>query len=120
MKQLFRQQLKVLEQQHPGAMVVLLNLRGEYLYASPEVRSLLGYTPSEVVGRPATEFAAVEDIPHVELTLQDALLNNESVTVNIRVRTKSGELRPARGQAFSMADPETNEVYILGWVARIP
>jgi PAS domain S-box-containing protein len=116
MKQWFKERLNELERQHPGAMVLLLNGAGEYVYANAQCRRVLGYAPAEVVGRPATDFAATQDISHAELALQDAMLNNESVTVNIRVRTRSGELKPVRGGAARLNDPDTGEVYLAGWV----
>jgi PAS domain S-box-containing protein len=109
-------QLNVLELQHPGAMVVMLNMQGQYVYASSACLAVLGYEPDEVIGHVATEFAATEDIPHVEVTLKDALLNDVSVTVTIRVRTKSGELRLARGGIQKVIDPATDDVYLVGWV----
>ena len=116
MKPFLKQRVEELERQHPGAMVVVLTSTGEYLFASEACRTMLGYEPEEMEGHLATEFAAAEDIPHVQLTLQDAMLNNESVTVNIRVRTKAGELKPAHGAAARVVDPETEAVYLVGWV----
>jgi PAS domain S-box-containing protein len=116
MKPFLKQRVGELERRHPGAMVVALNATGEYLFANDACRTLLGYEPQEVIGHPATAFAAAEDIPHVQVTLQDAMLNNESVTVNIRVRTKAGKLKPVQGAAARVVDPETEEVYLVGWV----
>ncbi|MDB5178574.1 MAG: hypothetical protein JWN01_517 [Patescibacteria group bacterium] len=119
MKQILKERLDELEDQHSEAMVLLLNLAGVYLYVNSRSTAVLGYESREVIGRHALEFAAPEDVPHVELTLQDAILNGESITVSIRVRTKSSELKPVRGSVASFDDPDTGEVYLIGWVAQI-
>jgi PAS domain S-box-containing protein len=112
-------ELTELEQQHPGAMVVLLDMAGRYRYVNRACRALLGYGPEEMLGHIATDYAAPDDIPHVRLVLEDAILNGESVTVSIHVRTKAGELRPARGAIRHLSDPETDEGYLMGWVAAL-
>ena len=118
MKQIFKERLEELERQHPQAMVLLLDGEGNYLYANEHCRDVLGYEPSEVIGRHALDFAAPEDIPHVKLTLQDALLNYESVTVGIQIAAKTGEYVRVQGAAYRLDDPETTEIYLIGWVAR--
>lgn len=118
MKQYLKQRLQELEQQHPDAMVLLLDAEGRYLYVNGRCRDVLGYTSKEIIGRHALEFAATEDIPHAELTLQDAVLNSESVVVRIHVKTKNGELRPVRGGALRINDPDTDDLFIGGWVSK--
>jgi PAS domain S-box-containing protein len=119
MVQKFRRELDELTQQHPGAMVLLLNGRGEYIYVSQECRALLGYEPAEMLGHGALEFAAPEDVAHVEVTLQDAILNGESVTVSIRVRASSRQLIPVRGGIARLNDPESGDTYMIGWVSKV-
>ncbi len=116
---IYKKQLKKLEREHPGALVIFMNMMGVYLYVSSACHDVLGYEPKEVIGHNALEFAAVEDIPHVEIALKDALLNDESVMVNIRVKTKSGELKAARGAAYRVIDHETDRTYLMGWVELI-
>ena len=100
-------------------MVLLLDSTGKYTYVNNKCYELLGYEPAEMVGRPATDFAAAEDIPHVQLALQDAMLNYESVMVQIRVRTKQDDLVPMRGVALRIDDPDDAEnFYMAGWVER--
>jgi PAS domain S-box-containing protein len=119
MNTFIQQRLNDLEDQHPGAMIVLFSMEGVYLYVNNACREVLGYEPDEVIGRPVLDFAAAEDVPHVELTLQDAVLNQESIVVSIRVKTKSGQQCPVRGAAQQVADPETGELYLMGWVQPI-
>jgi PAS domain S-box-containing protein len=116
MNKFIQQRLSNLEHEHPGAMVLLFSIEGKYLYVNEHCRDVLGYEPDEVIGRPVMDFAAAEDIPHVEVTLQDAMLNQESIVVSIRVKTKSGQLRPVRGAAQQIIDPVTVEPYLMGWV----
>lgn len=115
-----QERLSQLKQQQPGAMILVLDLEGTYLYVSEESGQVLGYEPNEVVGHHALEFAAPADVSHGALTLQDALLNGESVTVGIDVLTKAEGPQPIRGAAYRFDDEEAGQTYITGWVARTP
>ncbi|MGA1791142.1 MAG: PAS domain S-box protein [bacterium] len=69
-----------------------LDKKGEMTYISPAVKSLLGYTPSEIIGRSFTEFIHPEDLPNCVKNFQKALMNR-NVSGEYRVLSKSGEIR---------------------------
>jgi PAS domain S-box-containing protein len=73
-------------------VIYTLDARGAITYVSPVIESFLGYSPSEVVGRPFGDFIAPEDVQRQSDNFQK-LASGESLDPNeYRVVTKSGEV----------------------------
>jgi PAS domain S-box-containing protein len=74
-------------------VIYTLDTGGVVTYVSPAIESLLGYRPSEVMGRPFAQFVASEDLERIGTRFRQ-LTSNESTGVNeYRVVTKSGDVR---------------------------
>jgi PAS domain S-box-containing protein len=74
-------------------VIYTLDAGGTITYVSPAIESCLGYSPSEVVGRPVCDLIAPEDAQRQSNNLQ-RLVSGESLDPNeYRVVTKSGEVR---------------------------
>src|SRR5215217_252204 len=63
---------------------------GLYTYASPACRSLLGYEPEELMGRPAREFVHPDDLERTSTTHPLMAQHRGSHTVTYRIRRKDG------------------------------
>lgn len=67
---------------------------GTILYMSPSSRRVLGYSPEELVGRPAFEFVHPEDLARVVKRYEDRIaLRAESAPFEFRFRHKDGSWR---------------------------
>ncbi|MCX6831752.1 MAG: PAS domain S-box protein, partial [candidate division Zixibacteria bacterium] len=64
-------------------------------YVSPVVMSVLGYDPSELVGRPALSLVYSEDLPTIQAAVQD-VLNGRVYPSEYRMVAKTGEVRWVR------------------------
>jgi PAS domain S-box-containing protein len=65
---------------------------GILTYVNPAAESFVGYTPSEIIGRPFSEFIYQEDLPRTAEQFQ-RVLSGHSETEEYRILTKSGEIR---------------------------
>jgi PAS domain S-box-containing protein len=69
-----------------------LDADGRVTYMSPIVEEVSGYSPSEIVGRPFTEFVHPEDVPALVERFRKAL-SGEPEPIEYRLPLKSGEIR---------------------------
>ncbi|MCD6152672.1 MAG: PAS domain S-box protein [Syntrophobacterales bacterium] len=67
-------------------------------YVNPNVESIGGYSPSEIVGRRFTDFVYMGDIPDRMKAFQNAISGDNKAT-EYRMLTKSGEIRWIRTNA---------------------
>ena len=56
-------------------LIYVLSLKGTFLYVSPSVERILGYKPSEVIGRSISEFTHPSDVVPVFRELKDSTSN---------------------------------------------
>jgi len=61
-------------------------------YISPAIESFMGYSPSEIIGRPFTEFIYGEDLPGAKRRFSEVLSGNLGLS-EYRVVNKSGDMR---------------------------
>jgi len=73
-------------------IIYILDERGIMTYISPVVESVSGYKPSEIIGRPFTEFVHHKDIQRTVEDFQKILSGVPSMN-EYRVLTRSGETR---------------------------
>jgi PAS domain S-box-containing protein len=86
-------------------------------YASPTFQSLLGLSPSELVGRDSLELVPEEDRPLIEAAVRRLLGHGNSSDVsNVRFRDAHGQLHhvEAHGCAVRKATGEIERLVILG------
>ncbi len=78
--------------EHMQDLVCLHKPDGTYIYVSPSVKDLLGYTPEELLGKDPYNFLHPGDIERVKTTAhQKALGGIRDNLIEYRVRKKSGE-----------------------------
>ncbi|HYA14085.1 MAG TPA: PAS domain S-box protein [Syntrophales bacterium] len=74
------------------------DLQGIIMYVSPTVKSLIGYNPSEVIGRSFTEFIYSEDLPRIEMQFKK-IISDIIEPSEYRMVTKYGETRWVRSSS---------------------
>ena len=72
-------------------LISLLNRQCKVLYATPASRKVLGYDPTELLGRSLLDFIHPEDHPRAHATLQEALATPRApIHLELRIRHKNG------------------------------
>ncbi|KAK3825283.1 MAG: hypothetical protein J3Q66DRAFT_327392 [Benniella sp.] len=72
-----------------------LDLGANFLWLSPSVQDVLGYTPEELIGRPTYDFIFPEDIPLTKVTHKENLKNDLVASqIVLRYIGKDGRLIP--------------------------
>lgn len=71
-------------------LVCLHNLDTTFLYVSPSIEKLLGYTPEELIGKLPLEFVHPEDIETLQNSVHGFVTEVEDVAVQVRFRNKHG------------------------------
>jgi diguanylate cyclase (GGDEF)-like protein/PAS domain S-box-containing protein len=100
--------------EHAFDAIVVTDARGVITYASPAIRTTLGYDPSYLVGRHQFELLPPEDVPASLRDLADLLESPGAVTkVSFRNRHADGSLRTFRGIARNLLDvPEVAGIVV--------
>ena len=99
--------------QHPNAIVSLLDKAGKIAYTTPNSEKLIGYAPSERIGRNGLKYLLPSDADLITIAFQDALLTGESVEVGATYITKSGGRLPVRAMLYALTDDDSDEVFVL-------
>jgi PAS domain S-box-containing protein len=76
---------------------------GVVTYASPVIESLIGYTPSELIGRPFARVVHPEDLQRIRENYQ-RVMSGQTQANEYRLVAKSGEIRWARTSSRPMLD----------------
>jgi PAS domain S-box-containing protein len=72
-------------------ILCILSREGRFLYASPSIERVLGYTPEELQGTGSFAQMHPEDLPSVRATLQDAIEHPEhTIKTEFRYQKKDG------------------------------
>jgi len=71
-------------------LIRLYDAERKISYASPSSRTVLGYTPEELIGRHSTEFQHPDDIATLDGPRQAVLSGEDEITVTYRSRRKGG------------------------------
>jgi PAS domain S-box-containing protein len=78
--------------QNLNDIVYAISDSGRFTYIGPAVRSILGYTPEEMIGRPVTEFMSPQDLPmHQQAFAQ--VIGGQPRSSEYRVTAKDGSVR---------------------------
>jgi len=91
--------------QNASDVTLVLDADGTVMYASEACEVMLGRRPDELVGRPARQFAAEEDVlllrPRLRVDLAEA---GASRLVELRVRHADGSLRDVEAVVANLCD----------------
>ncbi len=73
-------------------LVCIYNLQGDYLYVSPSCKDILGYEPSELIGKNVTQYFYQEDFENLRVNHRQLMLepSGES-SIEYRFLKKNGE-----------------------------
>lgn len=91
---------------------------GIYLYASPACRTLLGYTPEELIGHSAYEFFHPDDVAEIRKSHSTILECSETSTISYRVRHQDGHYIWLETTSRTIRDCQTNAVIEIHCVSR--
>jgi PAS domain S-box-containing protein len=87
-------------------VIYTVDTKGELTYISPAIVSLLGYPPSEVIGRPFSEFVTPEDLEKMQDSFQQLSVGLEAGPNEYRLMTKAGEVRWIRTSSQPVVEGE--------------
>jgi diguanylate cyclase (GGDEF)-like protein/PAS domain S-box-containing protein len=85
---------------------------GTVLWISPSIKELLGWNPSEWIGRPVTEFVAPESLSSLRTNLE-RVVHGEPVVARYRALAKDGSAHWAESRATPYLDTEGRRQGIL-------
>jgi len=80
-------------------VVFSLDEEGVMTYISPVVETVIGHSPSEIVGRPFTDFVHREDLQRIRESYQQILSGHSSEANEYRILTQTGGFRWLRASS---------------------
>ena len=88
----------------------------EFAYLSPSVTDVLGYNPTELVGKPFISLVHPDDIPMVKEEIQRSYnyIYKFGQEIEYRIRHISGEWRWVASKGTRVADANGNFIYFIG------
>lgn len=92
---------------HMGDLVCLHDHQGKFLYISPSVRSLLGYSPEELQDKYIQDLCHPDDLPCLQLHFQESFQSADSITSAYRLRSQSGRYIWIETLAKSIVDEDS-------------
>ena len=97
-----------LRTEHAYDLIAEISGAGQVLYASPSHFKVLGYHPSDLVGRDSLELVHPEDRPEVRQTLSRAVAARDHYIATARFRCADGTWRwiESAGQVFESSSGE--------------
>jgi len=99
--------------------VTRMNPQGEYLYASPSTRLVLGYEPEELLGKLGHQFIHPDDYAMVQDAYHQALAAGSAMPLlTYRRRHKAGHYVWLETKSSAVCSPETGKVLEFVMSAR--
>ena len=99
-------------------MITRHNPEGVFVYASPASYALLGYQPSELVGRVPNDYFHPDDIESIAKTHSKVLSLPVTYTVSYRIRRKDGKYIWFETTSRTIRDPQTGSVQEIIGISR--
>ncbi len=99
-------------------MISRHDTKGNYIYASPASRTLLGYEPEELVGHSAFEFIHPDDIPITDQTRSEIIKQPIDSTTVFRIRRKNGDYVWVETTSHTIFDKETGNALEIHAASR--
>ncbi len=104
--------------EHSSDMISRHTLEGDYLYASPACRVLLGYEPEELVGRSAYDYFHPEDLAQLRSAHSEILERPDTDTVSYRIRRRDGSYTWFETTSRTVREPTTGNAKEIIAVSR--
>ena len=100
--------------EHGADVVALVAPDGTLLFASHSIERLLGFTPAELVGRPAFERVHPDDLPRINAALRDIVARpGTPAGLELRWRHKDGSWRHIDAVAVDrLAEPAVGAIVV--------
>ncbi len=99
-------------------MITRHNPQGVFVYASPASYALLGYEPSELVGRVPNDYFHPDDIESIAKAHSKVLSLPVTYTVSYRIRRKDGKYIWFETTSRTIRDPQTGSVQEIIGISR--
>jgi PAS domain S-box-containing protein len=99
-------------------MISRNDTKGFFLYVSPAVEAILGYSQKEMEGTRAFDFVHPEDLPKVEAVLSVKPRKNSVYTISYRAQRKDGAYVWLETSARAILDERTGEVLEIQAASR--
>ena len=99
-------------------MITRHNPQGVFVYASPASRALLGYEPSELIGRVPNDYFHPDDLEIIAKAHWKVLALPVTYTVSYRIRRKDGKYIWFETTGRTLRDPQTGEVQEIIGISR--
>ncbi|TKY84723.1 hypothetical protein EX895_005803 [Sporisorium graminicola] len=96
----------LLENSHD--LIYVLSLKGTFLYVSPSIERILGYTAEEVIGKSISEFCHPSDVVPVFRELKDSTSNASIAAAASRSLRTEGVANPLTKGGGGQAGPRVN------------
>ncbi len=71
-------------------LLLEIDLKGKFTYASPQLYDIFGFTPAEIIGKRFHKFVHPEDIPTAGKAMKEGFETREKITVEYRTLHKDG------------------------------
>jgi PAS domain S-box-containing protein len=99
-------------------MITRHNPEGIFIYVSPASRALLGYEPSELVGRVPNDYFHPDDLEIIAKAHSKVLALPVTYTVSYRIRHKDGQYIWFETTSRTIRDPQTGAVQEIIGISR--
>ncbi|MDP8933096.1 MAG: PAS domain S-box protein, partial [Cyanobacteriota bacterium] len=99
-------------------MITRHDPKGVFVYVSPASRALLGYEPSELIGRVPNDYFHPDDLETIAKAHWKVLALPVTYTVSYRIRRKDGEYIWFETTSRTITDPQTGEVQEIIGISR--
>ncbi|MEG4803277.1 response regulator [Microcoleus sp. ARI1-B5] len=99
-------------------MITRHNPKGVFVYVSPASRALLGYEPSELIGRLPNDYFHPDDLETVAKAHSKVLALPVTYTLSYRIRRKDGKYIWFETTSRTIRDPQTGGVQEIIGISR--
>ncbi len=98
---------------HCRDMVSVHSLQGEYLWASPSTRRILGHEPEALVGRNAYELFHPDDVAFIQKSHAANVVQADHTLVQYRIRCADGQYRWVESHGQAVNGPDGKKVLVV-------
>ena len=85
-------------------IILELDLKGIVTYVSPQCFDIMGYSPEDLMGKPAFNYIYSEDLQKIAKGMKKALISQKIMSLEYRLIHKNGDIIPvsARGRSVEL------------------
>ena len=89
--------------------IIEIDLKGNFIYISPQCFNIFGYHQSELIGTNGFDFIHPDDLPNIKKTISNAIIKNKPISIEFRTRHKEGHFAyiSARGSLVNFNNKQT-------------